>query len=336
MSAAGSDYLWGVSCPARMVAAALPAIVDWCRSRRVERPMLVGGRSLSAAPRGLALLHGLEAAGLAVWAFDRGASPSLAVVADAVASYHFEGCDALVAVGGGTAVEVAKGAALMVGQRSPYRALVPDPGDAPQPVDASSIPPLLAVPATAAGAAAACAALWIADDAGVARPFRHPALRPLEAVLADDLIAAVPLPAMLRSAAVLALLAADAGADDAEVEGLLAARQPDELMRSALGLAANLEAAAAPARRIALTAAATAGVDFAGVLLALVRRADWTDAACRRLAPTAAVTPDATVIRAARWACGPADAGPVDALLAAAGLEFGETPRRRGRRGRVQ
>lgn len=335
MSPCDRDYLWSVPCPARLIGAVLPAIADWCRGRRVGRPMLVGGPSLSTAPRGLGLVHGLEAAGLAVWTFDRATSPSLAVVADAVAGYHFEGCDAVVAVGGGVATEVAKAAALMAGQRHPYRELAPGAGGAAEPVDVSTMPPLLAVPVTAAAAASACGALWIADETGIARPIRHPALRPGEAILADDLIAAVPRGSALRSAAVLALLAADAGAGAGEIAELLAVRQPAELMRPALRLAAILEGAAGPRRRLALTAAVAAGGDFAGVMLALAAPAPWLDEVRRRLAPCPSGVPDASLLWAARAACPPAEADAIDAVLGAIGVAPPQAPRRRGRRMRA-
>lgn len=297
--------------------------------------MLVGGPSLAAAPRGLALVHGLEAAGLAVWAFERASSPSLAVVAEAVAGYHFEDCDAVVAVGGAAATEVAKAVALMVGQRHPYRDLAPDHGAVGEPPDLSTMPPLLAVPATPLAAAAACGALWITDEAGTARPLRHPALRPGEAVLADDLIAAVPRDIALRSAAVLALLAADADAGDGQIADLLAGRQPIELMRAALRLAATLEGAAGPRRRLALTAAVTTGVDFAGVMLALAVPASWLDQVRPRLTPGPGAVPDASILRAARSASPPAEVPAIDAVLDALGIELSEAPRRRGRRPRA-
>lgn len=332
MSISGDGYLWSVPAPARLAPAALPAIVDWCRSRRVERPMLVGGSWLSALPRGPALLHGLEAAGLAVWVFDRAASPTLAVVADAVAGYHFEGCDAVVAVGGGTATEIGKAAALLTGQRRPYRSLAPDPGIPAETVDASAVPPLLAVPATATAAAATCGALWIADEAGIARPFRHPALRPTEAILADDMVRAVPAAAAARAAAILALLAGDAGEAADGIAALAASGSAGGAVRAGFGLAAALEAAPSPRRRLALTAAAAGGVDFGRAMLALSNDAEWPAAVSGPIGP--GILPDAALARLARSACGPTEAGAMDAVLAAAGITVTAAPRRRGRRER--
>lgn len=332
MSTTGDGYLWSLPVPARLVPAALPAIVGWCRSRRVGRPMLVGGPSLSAMPRGASLLHGLEAAGLAAWVFDRAVSPTLATVADAVACYHFEGCDAVVAVGGGAATEVAKAAALMAGQRSPYRSLAPDPGLPAATVDASAVPPLLAVPATATAAAAACGALWIADEAGAARPFRHPALRPTEAILADDVVAAVPAAVAARAAAVLALLAADAGAAAGGIEVMAASGSAADAVRAGLGMAAAFEAAASPRRRLALTAAAARGMDFGRTMLALSAGPRWPAAVADAIGP--GILPDGDVARLARSACGAAEAEALDAVVAAAGIALTAAPRRRGRRER--
>ena len=338
MTACG--YLWGVPAPTRLVATAVPAIVAWCRSRRLRRPMLVGGGSLTAAPRGLGIVHALESEGLAVWAFDRAASPSLVAVADAVAGYHFENCDAVIAIGGGVAMEVAKAAALMTAQRSPYRDLAAEPGGDGEPVDASGIPALLAVPTTPAAALAVGAAAWIADDAGIARPLRHPALRPGEAILAADLVAAVPPAASDRSVALAALIAADAGVPEPELAGLLgdagAAPAAGDPMRAALGLAAAVEGAGGPRRRIALTAAVASGADFGATMAALAAPASWLDGVRARLGPALDAPPlDARMVRAARSACGPEDAADLDGVAETAGLDGTDAPRRRGRRGRA-
>lgn len=300
--------------------------------------MLVGGRSLGTPPAGLDVVHGLEAEGLAVWAFDRATVPSVATVAEAVAGYGFEGCDAVVAIGGGVALDVAKAAALMVAQRSPYRALADRPGADGDPVVATGIPALLMVPATPAAALAVGAVAWIADETGAARPVRHPALRPAEAILAGDRIDAVPDDAFARSAAVAALIAADAGAAEVDIAGLLASGGDRvAAMERALRLSAVVEAAGGPRRRLALTAAVAGGADFAGTLAALTPTADRLDAARARLSGTGAAeaTLDARTVRAAREACGPADAAELDRVLNGIGLDFNEAPRRRGRRGRT-
>lgn len=332
MTACG--YLWGVPAPTRLVPSAVPAIVEWCRARRLRRPMLVGSASLTAAPTGIAVVHALEAEGLAVWAFDRSASPSLVTVADAVAGYHFENCDCVIAIGGGVAMEVARAAALMTGQRRPYRELASEPGADGVPVDASGIPPLLAVPATPAAALAVGAAAWIADEAGVARPLRHPALRPAEAILADDMVAAVPPAVRGSSAAVAALIAADAGVPASALDGLLAAEAGGGPMREALGLAAAVEGAGNPRRRLALTAAVLSGAGFAATMAALTAPSDWLAVVRERLGTDEQAALDPRILRIVRSACGPADAVALDAVVAGLGLEEGAAPRRRGRRER--
>lgn len=350
MSASG--YLWSVPAPTRLAPSAVPAIGEWCRARRRLRPMLVGGSSLTAPPQGLGAVHALEAEGLAVWAFDRAASPAIATVADAVAGYHFENCDCVIAIGGAVAMEVAKAVALMVGQRSPYRLLAVEPGAGGEPVDASGIPALLVVPTTPAAALAVGAAVWIADDSGVARPVRHPALRPGEAILAEDLVAAVPASVQRRSAAVAALVAFDAGVAAAELDALLAGDGGvGGPLRTALRLSSALEGASGPRRRLALTAAVAGGGDFAATLAGLTRPAGWLDEVLGRLAEYRAgesragdagtgsdagsVLPMDRLALMARVACGPDDARELDRLLAEWGIDPGEVRRRGGRRGRV-
>lgn len=334
----GVEYLWSGPVATRLSTTALPAIVDWCRARRVTRPMLVGGGSLTATPRALALVHALEAAELAVWCFDRATTPSISVVADAVASYHFENCDALIAIGSAVAMDVAKGAALMAGQRSPYSALACDPGGEGVPVDASALPPLLALPATPSAAMAVGGVIWIADEMGAARPVRHPALRPGEAVLADDTVMSVPDDARGRSSALAALVAADAGCPDAAVAGLM---EPGvsavTTMRRALAMASTIEGARAPRRRLALTSSVIGGLDFGQTMLALLGQACWRTDAQARLGgtPTDVSSLSADLIRSTRGVCGTSDLIEVDRTLGLLGVEQPGAPRRRGRRGRV-
>lgn len=334
MAMGDADFLWSGPVPVRFAPAALTAIADWCRARRIVRPALIGGGSLTAAPLGLGLVHGLEARGFAVWTFDRATNPTIAAVADAVAGYHFEFCDAVIAIGGAAAMDVAKAVALMAGQRNPYRLLAPDPGADGEPVDASGIPPVLAVPTTPAAALAANAVIWIADEAGVARPLRHPALRPSEAILAGDLVDRLPPAVHRRSAAVAALTAVDAGAATTAAARVADPGQDlDAVMRAALEVAAPVEAARGPRRRLALTAAIAGGADFAATMLGLAEPADWLSD-LRDLLGVDGVLPAPALVRAAREACEPHDAAAVDAVLISVGIDPLSVAGRRGRRGR--
>lgn len=327
-------YLWGVPVPTRPVTAVVPAVSDWCRSRRLRRPLLLGGSSLTATPQGLATIHALEAEGLAVWAFDRAASPSMATVAEAVAGLHFESCDCVVAIGGAVAVEVAKATAVMAGQRTPWRELEAEPGEGGVPVDASAVPPLLVVPATPAAALGLGAAIWIADETGAARPLRHPAARPDEAVLAADVVAEVPPSLARRSTAVAALVAADAGVAEPVLDALLSvADDPRAALHSALTLAAVVEGASGPRRRLALTAAVMTGADFADALVGLAPAGEWGGraAAILRQPGSGRAPVEAAVLQAARAACRRGDADALDRVLEGLGLELRAVPRRRGR-----
>ncbi|EDP61472.1 hypothetical protein BAL199_22117 [alpha proteobacterium BAL199] len=300
--------------------------------------MLVGGASLTATPQAFSLVHALEAAELAVWCFDRATMPSVAVVADAVASYHFENCDALIAIGGAVAMDVAKGTALMTGQRNPFSALASDPGGEGVPMDVSAVPPLLVLPATPAAAMSVGGAIWIADETGAARPVRHPALRPSEAVLADDVIAGVPDGVCNRSSALAALVAADAGCSDAAIGGLLEPSVPaGTMMRRGLDLASAIEGARGPRRRLALTSSVIGGLDFGQMMLTLVGEPRWLGEAQARLGdrPADRTELGGDLVRSARSACGSDDLTEVDRVLEALGFELPGTPRRRGRRGRV-
>ncbi len=339
-SMGGDRYLWSGLVPVRLAPEAVAAIVDWCRSRRVLRPMAVVGGPLVAGAPGLALVHAIEAEGLALWTFDRATSASLSTVADAVASYHFENCDAVIGIGGAVALEVAKATALMSGQRNPYGALAAEPGADGVPVDAFAVASLLVVPLTPAAALSVGAAVWIADETGIARPLRHPALRPAEAILADDLLTSVLDGTVLRSAAVAALIVADAGAADDASLGLLRSQVgPGAIVRAGLDLAGLVEAGTGPRRRLALGAAVAAGLGFATTMATLAAPAGWLPAACRRLKLDETATPpralEPSIIRATRAACGPEALAALDRVLAELGLAPADAPRRRSRRGRL-
>jgi 4-hydroxybutyrate dehydrogenase len=117
-------------------------------------------------------------------------NPSESAASLAVAAYRRSGCDSLVAIGGGSPIDLAKIAALMVnhaGSLADYALL----GGGPASVE-HEVPPIVAVPTTAgSGSEVGRAALVTVAD-GRKLAFLSPKLLPVAAVCDPDLTTSMP------------------------------------------------------------------------------------------------------------------------------------------------
>ena len=126
---------------------ALSALPEELSSLGVERPLLVTDKGIVAS----GLVERLKAvlpdgAGLAV--FDETPeNPTEAAVEAAVAAYRAGGCDGLVALGGGSSIDLAKGVALMATHPAPLEQYAAILGGAAKITPA--VAPLVAIPTTA-------------------------------------------------------------------------------------------------------------------------------------------------------------------------------------------
>ena len=115
------------------------------RALGVRRPLVVTDRGIAAAGLLDTALEPLRAAGCEPVPFDRvQANPGIALVDEGVGQYRSSGCDGLVAIGGGSSIDTAKGigvAAVHGGSIAAY-----EWGRSPI---HTRIPPLVAVPTTA-------------------------------------------------------------------------------------------------------------------------------------------------------------------------------------------
>src|SRR5690606_1311405 len=90
-------------------------------------------------------------------------NPTEAAVRAAAAVYQQHGCDGLIAVGGGSAIDCAKGVAIAATHEGPLKAYATIEGGSPKITDRGA--PLLAVPTTAGtGSEVARGAIVIVDD----------------------------------------------------------------------------------------------------------------------------------------------------------------------------
>ena len=174
---------------------ALAQLKAECERVGIKRPLIVTDEGVKAA----GLLAKVEAAlpGLkpAVFA-DTPSNPTEAAVRGAVAIYKAEQCDGLIALGGGSAIDCAKGAAIAAVHEGPLKTYATIEGGSPKITDA--VPPLIAVPTTAGtGSEVARGAIVIVDD-GRKLGFHSWHLVPKTALLDPELT--LGLPPMLTAA----------------------------------------------------------------------------------------------------------------------------------------
>jgi hypothetical protein len=170
-----------------------------CERTGMSKPLIVTDAGVKAA--GLldrattALAQGGRTLPHAV--FDQTPSnPTEAAVCAAAAIYQEQGCDGLIALGGGSSIDCAKGVAIAVAHEGPLKTYATIEGGSPRITD--SVPPLIAIPTTAGtGSEVARGAIIIVDD-GRKLGFHSWHLVPKTALLDPELT--LGLPPMLTAA----------------------------------------------------------------------------------------------------------------------------------------
>ena len=141
---------------------AVRLLLEECQRTGMTRPLVVtdaGVRDAGVLQMALDALQGLPHA-----VFDGTPSnPTEAAVRAAVAVYRREGCDGLVAVGGGSSIDLAKGVAIAASHEGPLATYATIEGGSTK--ITAAVPPLIAVPTTAGtGSEVARGAIVIVDD----------------------------------------------------------------------------------------------------------------------------------------------------------------------------
>ncbi len=137
-----------------------------CDRVGITRPLIVTDAGVKAAgvlQKALDAL-GSSSGGLPVTVFDQTPSnPTEAAVRAAAALYKSAGCDGLIAVGGGSAIDCAKGVAIAATHEGPLKTYATIEGGSPKITDRAA--PLIAVPTTSGtGSEVARGAIIILDD----------------------------------------------------------------------------------------------------------------------------------------------------------------------------
>ena len=174
---------------------ALAQIRAHCQRVGIKRALVVTDAGVRAAGVLQPVLDALGDVAAAV--FDQVPSnPTEAAVRGAVAIYQLAGCDGLVAVGGGSAIDCAKGVAIAATHPGPLKTYATIEGGSPKITEAAA--PLIAVPTTAGtGSEVARGAIVIVDD-GRKLGFHNWSLMPKAAIC--DPALTLGLPPMLTAA----------------------------------------------------------------------------------------------------------------------------------------
>ena len=168
---------------------ALTQLQAECDRVGITRPLIVtdaGVKAVGLLDKALAALPGLQPA-----VFDQTPSnPTEAAVRAAVAVYREAGCNGLIALGGGSAIDCAKGVAIASTHEGPLKTYATIEGGSPRITD--RVPPLIAVPTTAGtGSEVARGAIVIVDD-GRKLGFHSWHLVPKTALLDPELTLGLP------------------------------------------------------------------------------------------------------------------------------------------------
>lgn len=133
-----------------------------CARVGIQRPMIVTDKGVAAA--GLAQRAIDATGGLPVTVFDETPSnPTEAMVLKATAQYKDAGCDGLIAIGGGSSIDLAKGIAIAATHPEPLTTYATIEGGSTKITEAAA--PLIAIPTTAGtGSEVARGAIIILED----------------------------------------------------------------------------------------------------------------------------------------------------------------------------
>ena len=172
---------------------ALRLLRSECARVGIARPLIVTDAGVRAAGLLERAVAALEDGGptLPHAVYDGTPSnPTEAAVRAATAVYREAGCDGLIALGGGSAIDCAKGVAIAVAHEGPLKTYATIEGGSPRITD--RVPPLIAVPTTAGtGSVVARGAILIVDD-GRKLGFHSWHLLPRAAILDPDLTLGLP------------------------------------------------------------------------------------------------------------------------------------------------
>jgi 4-hydroxybutyrate dehydrogenase len=170
---------------------ALQRLPQTCLQHNIQRPLIVTDQGIKAAGILNKALEQLDPSSIKSAVFDQTPSnPTEAAVRAAQAIYDAHGCDGLIALGGGSAMDCAKAVAIVVHHPGPLKTYATIEGGSSR--ITSNVPPVIAIPTTAGtGSEVARGAIVIVDD-GRKLGFHSWHLVPKTALLDPELTMGLP------------------------------------------------------------------------------------------------------------------------------------------------
>ncbi|MNO70375.1 1,3-propanediol dehydrogenase [compost metagenome] len=189
---------WTYPTAVRFGVGRIKELPDLCRAQGIQRPLLVTDRGLASAPMTADILASLQDAGFGVALFsDLKPNPVEANLADGLAAYRAGQHDGVVALGGGSGLDMGKLIAFMSGQTRPVWDFE-DIGDWWTRADPQGIAPVIAIPTTAGtGSEVGRAGVLTDDRTHTKRIIFHPGMMP-KVVISDPALT-VGMPAKITA-----------------------------------------------------------------------------------------------------------------------------------------
>jgi alcohol dehydrogenase class IV len=170
-------------------------LAETCQAHAIARPLVVTDRGLARSAIVAGIVERLHKAGLKAAVFsDIQSNPTGANLAAGVAAYRAGGHDGVVAVGGGSALDIGKCVAFMQAQTRPVWDFE-DIGEGWTRANATGIAPIIAVPTTAGTGSEVGRAGVITNEATRQKTIIfHPAMMPKAAIEDPELAVSLPRP----------------------------------------------------------------------------------------------------------------------------------------------
>ncbi|RCW81678.1 iron-containing alcohol dehydrogenase [Paracoccus lutimaris] len=184
---------WSYPTAIKFGAGRITELAEHCKAVGISRPLLVTDKALAGLPITAQALDILEAAGLGRAVFSEvDPNPNEHNMAAGIAVYKAGGHDGVVCFGGGSALDLGKMIALMVGQTVSVWDLE-DIGDWWTRADASKIAPIIAVPTTAGtGSEVGRAGVLTNSATHKKKIIFHPRLMPAVTICDPELTVGMP------------------------------------------------------------------------------------------------------------------------------------------------
>jgi len=184
---------WNYPTAVRVGAGRVKELPDLCFEKGIKRPLLVTDKGLAALPMVREVEALCERAGLGVAVFSGVKSnPTGTNIEEGVGAYRFGNHDGVIALGGGSALDVGKSIAVIARQDCTLWDLE-DEGDNWQRADAAKVVPVIALPTTAGtGSEVGRAAVIVHEQQQRKVIIFHPNMMPGSVILDPELTCGLP------------------------------------------------------------------------------------------------------------------------------------------------